>query len=455
MTQPDYFATPLLNKYNVNGPRYTSYPTALEFTSQIACDVLEQASQDSDRDLSLYVHLPFCHSLCYYCGCSKIVTRHQDKADVYLDYLEREANQRRAVANGKTVTQLHLGGGSPSFLTPEQHSRLIQILRDNFAFAEHAVQSIELDPRTINTRYITHLSTLGYTRASFGVQDVDYHVQEAINRIQSTQHIAALVAHARETGFSSINLDLIYGLPHQTCETFATTLAATKAMMPDRISLFSYAHLPDRFAAQRKIKDEWLPPSSLKLALIKQAISNLTDYGYVMIGMDHFALPDDELAKAKAEGQLHRNFQGYTTGATLDVLGLGMTAISAIGAAYGQNPKTLNDYYHVIDSGKPLTQKGCSLNRDDEIRREVIMSLMCNLMLDIKAISQRFGIRLFDYFSDEINALTPFVEDGIVKIDQNHIYVSDNARLIIRVICMTFDAYLKPAQPMMRYSRVI
>ncbi|GGW89636.1 oxygen-independent coproporphyrinogen III oxidase [Alteromonas halophila] len=455
MTQPDYFATSLLRKYNINGPRYTSYPTALEFTGNCPPDLLSQAAQASGRDLSLYVHLPFCHSLCYYCGCSKIITRHQDKADEYLDYLTKEARQQRHIGQHRPVRQLHLGGGSPSFLTSEQHTRLIAILQENFTFSDDAVLSIELDPRNVTKAYIRCLQKLGYTRASFGVQDVNYNVQQAINRVQSTQHIAELTEHARASGFTSINLDLIYGLPHQNCETFATTLAAAKALRPDRISLFSYAHLPERFAAQRKIKDEWLPPAPLKLALMKQAISSLTDAGYVMIGMDHFALPEDDLAIARDKGQLHRNFQGYTTGNELDLLGLGVTAISAVGNAYGQNPKQLKDYYLALDHGKPVISKGVALSKDDELRRAIIMSLMCNLHLDIEELETRFNVDFFRYFQDELQQFDRFVKDGIARIDRHQITISEHARLIIRVICMSFDAYLSHTHKMMRYSRVI
>lgn len=452
----EMFNPALLNKYNVNGPRYTSYPTALEFNDDITPALLDNAASASTHDgLSLYVHIPFCHSLCFYCGCNKIVTRHQDKASRYLTYLEREMQRREAACARYTVHQLHLGGGTPSFLTLAQMADLMHALKKYFRFAEQAEISIEIDPRRVTEDYVTGLAALGFNRLSIGVQDVNYQVQEAINRVQSTSHIKTLVDAAHAAGFTSINLDLIYGLPHQTPDTFATTLAAVKAMSPERISLFSYAHLPARFAAQRKIKDEWLPDAETKTALMKQAMQSLTKAGYVLIGMDHFAKPDDELARAQDAGVLHRNFQGYTTQGDLDLLGLGVSSISAIGPAYGQNPKTLNEYYAAIDGNTALTVKGCQLSDDDMLRRDVIQSLMCNLSLSFADIESRFPVKVNDYFAEEISLLSEFERDGLLEIHADHIRVFEHARLLIRVICMTFDAYLKRSAHIQRYSRVI
>ncbi|MEW9796601.1 oxygen-independent coproporphyrinogen III oxidase [Alteromonas sp. CYL-A6] len=455
MTTTDLFDPLLLNKYNISGPRYTSYPTAPAFSDNIPATLLADAAATSARDLSLYIHIPFCHSLCYYCGCSKIITRHQDKADRYLDYLEIEIQRRAPAFKNKTVREIHLGGGSPSFLTQAQHTRLRDMLFSHFSVARKPQMSVEIDPRRFEKADLSHLFALGYNRLSIGVQDVDYQVQQAINRVQSTAHIAALIDHARLLGFSSINIDLIYGLPHQTPETFRQTLSATKAMTPDRVSLFSYAHLPSRFAAQRKIRDEWLPGPADKLALMKQAIESLTDYGYIMVGMDHFALPDDDLAKARQAGQLHRNFQGYTTGAELDLLGLGVTAISAMGNTYGQNPKDLNTYYRILDEQGQLTEKGICLSQDDLIRRDVIMALMCNLTVDFSDIEGRYGIDFSAYFRDELEQLAPFVKDEVLHFDEQRIVVEEKARLFIRIIAMTFDAYLNQHQHVTRYSRVI
>ena len=452
----DFFDPALLNKYNINGPRYTSYPTALEFNNDVSDATLLTAAQTSPaQDLSLYVHIPFCHSLCYYCGCNKVITRHADKADRYLDYLSKEITVRAAAFEHYTVRRLHLGGGSPSFLSAEQHQRLMALLKDAFNFADDAQCSIEIDPRTVDTDYISALANAGYRRISIGVQDTDYNVQQAINLVQSTSHIASLVEHARLVGFESVNLDLIYGLPHQTEDTFKTTLAAVKAMEPERVSLFSYAHLPERFAAQRKIKDEWLPSAELKLALMKQAMATLSEVGYELIGMDHFAKADDELAIAQRQGELHRNFQGYTTRGDLDLLGLGVSSISAVYNMYGQNPKTLNDYYAALDKPANLTTKGVLLNRDDMLRRQVIMQLMCNLNLAICDIESEWEIDFNAYFADAIAALDPFIDDGLVSVTAQHIKVAPQARLLIRIISMSFDAYLAREVHQRRYSRVI
>lgn len=452
----DFFDPALLNKYNINGPRYTSYPTALEFNADVCEQTLLNAAQTSPTsDLSLYVHIPFCHTLCYYCGCNKVVTRHADKADRYLDYLAKEITQRAGAFAHYNVQQLHLGGGSPSFLSAAQHARLMSMLRVAFNFSDEAECSIEIDPRTVDTDYISDLAAIGYRRISIGVQDTDFNVQQAINRIQSTAHIAALVEHARTVGFESVNLDLIYGLPHQTEQTFQTTLMAVKAMAPERVSLFSYAHLPERFAAQRKIKDEWLPSPELKLALMKQAMSTLSEVGYELIGMDHFAKASDELAIAQRNGELHRNFQGYTTRGDLDLLGLGVSSISAIFNMYGQNPKTLNEYYAALDETRSLTTKGVLLTRDDMLRRQVIMQLMCNLNLAIRDIESEWEIDFTSYFADALRSLEPFIDDGLVSVTAQHIRVAPKARLLIRIISMSFDAYLARQVTQRRYSRVI
>ncbi len=456
MAISELFDPARMQKYNINGPRYTSYPTALEFGEITHSSPVEHAlSQSKARSVSLYLHIPFCHSLCYYCGCNKVVTRHSEKADRYLDYLAKEMAIRSVAFAGRKVEQIHLGGGTPSFLSERQQTRLMTLIKANFDVINNAEIGIEIDPRRVTPQYLKHLANLGFNRLSIGVQDTDYKVQDAINRVQSTSHIAHLVDYARAVNFKSVNLDLIYGLPHQTPDTFATTLAAVKAMQPERISLFSYAHLPTRFAAQRKIKDEWLPKPAEKTALMKQAVESLTRIGYELIGMDHFALPDDELAVAQRNDELHRNFQGYTTRGDLDLLGLGVSSISAIGNAYLQNPKTLNDYYGQLDSQQELAHRGLFLSASDMLRGYVIQQLMCNLALRFDEVEKRFAIDFTHHFAAELEALREFAEDGLLKITADGITVFPSARLFIRIICMTFDAYLKDTAHQHRYSRVI
>ncbi|QOL26178.1 oxygen-independent coproporphyrinogen III oxidase [Thalassotalea sp. LPB0316] len=451
-----FFDKALLAKYNTSGPRYTSYPTALEFDESFdETELIKAIEQSSTDELSLYVHIPFCHSLCYYCGCNKIVTRHQDKADIYLDYLIKEIGHRAPLFKKYHVRQLHLGGGTPSFLTNAQLTRLINVLKQRFDFIEQAELSIEIDPREIEVDKIDELRALGFNRISIGVQDIDSKVQEAINRVQSTEFIGQLIARAKALEFDSVNVDLIYGLPHQNQDTFAKTLAQVKAFDVDRISLFSYAHLPSRFAAQRKLKDEWLPDADAKLNLMRQAIETLTDYGYDFIGMDHFAKPTDELSMAQKLGRLHRNFQGYTTKGECDLLGLGVSSISAIGNSFSQNIKDLTPYYQAIDEREHALEKGIALSKDDLIRGDVIRELMCNLFLDKQAIEAKHNIEFDRYFDQELTSLQTFIDDGLVDNANTTIMVSPRARLLIRNICMSFDAYMKRHLNQQRFSRVI
>ena len=455
MNMPTISAATTIKKYAQHAPRYTSYPTALKFGS-VPDDVLETASIYCGADaLSLYIHIPFCEKLCYYCGCNKIITRHNHKADDYLNYLAKEIDIKKPLYEGKKIVSIHLGGGSPSFLSSEQHARLMHLIKTHFIVSTTAEMSIELDPRNVTADYLSDLYSLGYNRVSFGVQDINLDVQNTINRVQSTAHIANLVFEAKSLGYTSVNLDLIYGLPRQTLETFNTTLVAVKAMSPDRISLFSYAHLPERFAAQRKIPNELLPTSEQKAALHQLAVESLCKTGFVMIGLDHFAKPNDALALAKNDNVLHRNFQGYTTLKECDLLGLGVSAISTIGNAYGQNPKELKSYYSKIDNQESLTEKGVTLTRDDQIRRDVIMSLMCNLYLSKAAIENKYGIIFNDYFYDELSALAPLQDDGLIQLNRDHIRVPSAARIYIRAICARFDAYLNHEQQESRYSNAI
>jgi len=401
------------------------------------------------------VHIPFCHSLCYYCGCNKVITRHRDKADTYLDFLEKEITSRAPLFKNYKVNQLHWGGGTPSFLTKAQMTKLVHLLKQHFDFSDEMEMSIEVDPREIELDMADHLYDLGFNRISIGVQDINRKVQETINRVQSTEFIEQLIYRAKNVGFKSVNVDLIYGLPHQTPETFAKTLDKVKEVDVDRISLFSYAHLPSRFAAQRKLRDEWLPNTDQKFALMRQAIETLCEYGYEFIGMDHFAKPDDELAIAQRNGELHRNFQGYTTRDESDLLGLGVSSISNIGRSFSQNTKDLQEYYREVDNRQNALEKGLTLSEDDVIRGYVIKSLMCNLYLDKTAINKEFDIDFDQYFANDLPSLETFINDGLLINTDKDITVAPKARLFIRNICMTFDAYMKKHVNQQRFSRVI
>lgn len=456
MQVSQFFDPQLLNKYNTSGPRYTSYPTALEFHDEFKHGDFVQAIKNSpNRELSLYVHIPFCHTLCYYCGCNKVITRHRDKADTYLEYLAQEIALQAPLFTDYKVKQLHWGGGTPSFLTHKQITTLVALLKEKFDFADDLEMSIEIDPREIEMDLAEHLFSLGFNRLSLGVQDLDLKVQEAINRVQSTQFIGDFIRHAKAVGFQSINIDLIYGLPHQTLENFAKTLDKAHEWDVDRISLFSYAHMPTRFAAQRKLRDEWLPNTQEKFALMKLAIETLCNYGYDFIGMDHFAKPNDELSIAQGNGTLHRNFQGYTTKGGCDLLGLGVSSISAIGNSFSQNIKELKAYYQAIETQQHAQVKGVSLSTDDIIRGEVIRELMCNLHVDKNQISKKYNINFDDYFADDLPLLDTFIEDGLVVNSNDSIQVHQKARLLIRIICMSFDAYMKKHVNQQRFSRVI
>ena len=456
MQTSQFFDEKLLAKYNVSGPRYTSYPTALEFNTDFDQEAFVSAIDASQNDeLSLYVHIPFCHSLCYYCGCNKVVTRHRDKADIYLDYLEKEIVAQSKLFRHYKVKQIHWGGGTPTFLTESQISRLVSVLKSHFNVDEHIEMSIEVDPREIELSLVQHLFNEGFNRISISVQDIDEKVQHAINRVQSTEFISQFIAEAKAVGFKSVNIDLIYGLPHQTTETFAKTLAKVKEIDPDRISLFSYAHLPSRFAAQRKLKDDWLPSVSEKFKLMKQAITTLCSMGYDFIGMDHFAKPNDELSIAQKAGKLHRNFQGYTTKGNCDLLGLGVSSISAIGESFSQNSKELKTYYQAVDAKSNALEKGLMLTQDDCIRSAVIKALMCNLYLDKSNISRTFNIDFDQYFADELPQLAPFIQDGLLTNNEKEITIDQRGRLLVRNICMSFDAYMKDKIKQQRFSRVI
>ena len=446
----------LIKKYNVSGPRYTSYPTALSLEGGYQQGDLHTAvKQSKNQALSLYIHIPFCHQLCYYCGCNKIVTRHQSKADVYLDHLEKEVQAQSAVFAHYRVEQLHLGGGTPTFLTAEQMTRLINIVEAHFNFTEDAQRGIEIDPRSITDDMLVNLKNLGFNRVSFGIQDFNDEVQAAVNRPQCVEEVLALVKQARELGFKSVNTDMIYGLPHQTPDSFKESIEQLIALSPDRVSVFNYAHLPDRFAAQRKLKEADMPSPQQKLEIFKNTLQQMTEAGYQFIGMDHFAKKDDELAVAQRNGELHRNFQGYTTHGNCDLLGLGVSSISQIGNAILQNQKELKAYYSDINEVGCATHKGMCLNNDDELRADVIKQLICHFELDIKAIETKYNIDFNDYFSEALEALKPLAEDELVTLSAQRIEVTSKGNLFIRIICMCFDAYLQQQIKNTRFSRVI
>ncbi len=446
----------VLDKYNYSGPRYTSYPTALEFHEAFTISEFDMACrQYPERPLSLYIHIPFCHKFCYYCGCNKVVTRHSDKADIYLDAIEHEIRQRAYLLKERKVTQLHFGGGTPTFLSKQQISRLMAILRSEFCFEPDAEISIEVDPREIGLDTLEHLSFEGFNRLSIGVQDFNKAVQKAVNREQDEAFIFAMVKKAKELGYRSTNLDLIYGLPLQTEESFAATLTQVLKMKPGRLSVFNYAHMPNLFAAQRKIKQEQLPQPETKMAILQNTIATLTNAGYQFIGMDHFALPDDELAIAQREGVLHRNFQGYTTQGDSDLLGFGVSAISMIGDCYSQNQKDLKQYYAQVEEMRHALWKGISLDKDDLIRREVIKALICNFQMNKRQLESKFDLVFDHYFAEDLKLLQTFIDDQLVEVSEDDIRVTARGRLLIRNICMCFDKYLRDKARQQQFSRVI
>lgn len=444
----------LIQKYNINGPRYTSYPTALALQDNFAHSGVLQAIAQSASLLSLYLHIPFCHKLCYYCGCNKVITRHQHKADTYLDALEQEMAMYQPLLGDRKIHQIHLGGGTPTFLTEVQLSRLMAMLHKYFSVTDNAEISIEIDPRSCSDEKLRHLRQLGFNRVSYGVQDFDQQVQITINRVQDSELISRLVNLSKALGFSSINLDLVYGLPYQHPESFTHTLDEVIKLDPDRVSLFSYAHLPARFASQRKIPDSSLPSASVKLQLLEMAIKHFSEAGYQFIGMDHFARPTDSLAVAQQQGKLQRNFQGYTTAGQDALIGLGVSSISQVNGVLWQNSKDLPEYYQAIEQQQLPVERGIGLNTDDKLRAALISQLICHFELDIVAFSKQWQLTHFwQYFSDALDKLKPFMEDGLVEAYAEKIIVTPAGRLWVRSICACFDAYLQQGQQ--RYSKVV
>ncbi|WP_276831301.1 oxygen-independent coproporphyrinogen III oxidase [Frischella perrara] len=446
----------LIQKYNYSGPRYTSYPTALEFNEQFnEQDFLTSVTLYPEKPLSIYVHIPFCHKLCYFCGCNKMVTRQHHKVTKYLEALKQEIINRAPLFKNKIVTQMHWGGGTPTYLNDEEIGWLIDVLKDNFQFANNIEQSIEIDPREITPKTIDHLALVGFNRLSMGIQDFNQEIQTLINREQDENLIANLIKQARKRDFASISLDLIYGLPKQTVESFTDTLNKVIGLSPDRLSVFNYAHLPTRFAAQRKIKDEDLPAAIEKLKILQNSIEQLTQAGYTFIGMDHFAKPTDELAIAQQQGILHRNFQGYTTHGDADLLGLGVSAISMLGDSYAQNQKDLQIYQSEVQKKGNALWKGFTLNQDDKIRRDVIKQLICHFNLNKATIENRYQIKFDDYFAEDLQLLAPLVKDGLVENKADSLIVSAKGQMLIRNICMCFDIYMRKVARQQQFSRVI
>ncbi|GGH96114.1 oxygen-independent coproporphyrinogen III oxidase [Pseudomonas fluvialis] len=455
------FNRALVEKYDRPGPRYTSYPTAPQFHQAFAEDDYKRAAALSNqapaKPLSIYIHIPFCKSLCYYCACNKIITQKTHRAVEYLDYLKREiALQAALFDRSRKLTQLHLGGGTPTYLTSEQLSELMSCLREHFNLDESDNHefSIEVDPRTIDTARIAELRSQGFNRLSFGVQDFDEKVQAAVNRLQSEQQVYDLVAAARAAKFKSVSVDLIYGLPLQTVASFDTTLSKIIALRPDRIAAYSYAHLPELVRAQRLIRREDMPPPERKLELLELTIARLTAAGYVYIGMDHFALPDDELVIAREKGTLQRNFQGYSTHAQCDLIGLGVSSIGMVADSYSQSVKELSQYYARIDQGLLPVHRGYRLNDDDRLRREVIVDLMCHGRIDFAKIEANHAIVFREYFAEALEKLAEPVADGLVQITDTAVILLPQGQLMMRNVAMAFDAYLGGEQKG-RFSRTV
>jgi oxygen-independent coproporphyrinogen-3 oxidase len=454
------FDAELIRKYDKAGPRYTSYPTAVQFHEgfdEAQYRTLATASNAAGKSLSLYFHIPFCDTVCFYCACNKIVTRNRQRAAPYLERLHREiALQGALFDHNRPVTQLHWGGGTPTFISADELRQLMQVIRAHFRLLDDdsGEYSIEIDPREANADTIALLRELGFNRLSIGVQDFDPLVQQAVNRIQSKQVTLEAMATARREGFKSISVDLIYGLPHQSVARFARTLDSIIASDPDRISLFNYAHLPALFKTQRQIDETALPTAVVKLDILKSAIERLTAAGYVYIGMDHFAKPMDELARAQQEGTLYRNFQGYSTHADCDLVAMGVTSISKVGDSYSQNLKTLDAYYNRLDNGHLPVFRGVLLNADDCLRRTAITQLICHFALEFAALEKQYGIVFADYFAAELQELGDMQADGLLELSASGIQVRPAGRLLIRNICMVFDAYLRQ-QSSQRFSKVI
>ena len=455
--------TSVLRRMDAPGPRYTSYPTADRFEAFDADELSHALARRRQLDesgaatpLSVYIHIPFCESVCYYCACNKVITKHHERAAPYLDALGQEIDLvTEAIGPQRSVAQLHLGGGSPTFLTDPELGTLMLRLRQSFYLTPDAEISIEVDPRTVTAARLAHLRTLGFNRISFGIQDFDPGVQEAVHRVQSFESVRDLVFQARALGFASINADLIYGLPRQTPESFARTIAQVAELRPDRIALYAYAHLPERFKPQRRIELAALPAPVARVAMLAAAMSGFQAQGYDYIGMDHFALPDDPLAIARREGRMQRNFQGYSTHADCDLVGLGVSSIGWIGGSYYQNDKTLPEYYAALEAGRLPVARGLTMDSDDVVRREIIMALMCHGRVEFSEIERRHGLRMREAFGDELARLAPLRDDGLVTLEDDAIVVTGTGWYLVRAVALVFDRYLRDSAARDRFSRIV
>lgn len=466
MDQRLIFDLDLIKRYDKSGPRYTSYPTAVQFDASFSLDdyraVCERTNQQSRQSssptpLSLYFHIPFCDTVCFYCGCNKVATKNRDLAQPYLDRIYKELElQSKLFDDNRTVDQLHWGGGTPTFISHAQMRELMAQTRRYFHLHDDdsGEYSIEIDPREASAETIALLREIGFNRMSMGVQDIDPRVQKAVNRIQSIEQTMAVLNAARAEGFRSVSVDLIYGLPLQTVDSFMMSVDKIIEADPDRLSVFNYAHLPEMFKPQRRINEADLPSPAQKLEILERTAERLAEAGYVYIGMDHFAKPDDELAIAQREGTLYRNFQGYSTHADCDLIGIGITSIGMVGNTYAQNLKTLEEYYERLDQGLLPVYRGCTLDADDLLRRDVITDLICNFHLDIPRVVKNHGIDFTDYFAQELTELQQMQTDGLITMDDKQITVQPAGRLLIRNVCMVFDKYLRQAKSQ-RFSKVI
>ncbi|MBI2312269.1 MAG: oxygen-independent coproporphyrinogen III oxidase [Betaproteobacteria bacterium] len=455
------FDPELIRRYDRSGPRYTSYPTADRFVEAFNAEAYRDWAVKRNiggfkRPLSIYVHIPFCNVVCFYCACNKIVTKDKSKAEKYLQYLYREIGMQAPLfADDPRVEQLHWGGGTPTFLSDDQMRELMGVIRSQFKLVKDGEYSIEVDPRKVSEQTVATLAEIGLNRMSMGVQDFDEEVQKAVNRIQSEEETVSVIKAARKHGFKSVSIDLIYGLPKQTLMGFNRTMERVINADPDRISIYNYAHLPHLFKPQRRISADDLPVPEVKLDILKLAIRRLTEAGYVYIGMDHFAKPDDELAVAQRQGRLHRNFQGYSTHADCDLVAFGVSAIGKIGPTYSQNFRTLDDYYDRLDRGVLPIMRGLELTADDLVRRCVIQSLTCHFQVSFEAVEISYLIDFQRYFAAELAELKEFADAGLVTLDERWLTVTPKGRLLIRNICMVFDKYLRADAERRRYSKVI
>ncbi len=444
--------TGLLKKYDRPGPRYTSYPTAPLFNESFGVDdyrgaIIETNQLDSRSDISLYFHFPFCDTLCYFCGCTMMVTRDKNRIEEYLRYVKKEIDLiAPLIASGRRVTQLHWGGGTPTHLSPEQLLDIAEYIKASFRFDADVEMSVEIDPRELTQKHLGVLRHVGFNRLSMGIQDFDPNVQQAVNRVQSEELIASVYKWATALEFESINFDLIYGLPFQTVASFKKTVQEVLKYKPERIAVFNYAHVPWMKSHQRLIHPENLPTPDQKLQILKMTIEELTAHGYVYVGMDHFAKPQDELTRAQQEKSLYRNFQGYSTRSGADLYGLGMSSISHFDGMYAQNHKTLPEYYAALDAGTLATHVGYRMSEDDLIRKHVIMRLMCDLELRKESVERQFGLDFDEYFSEELAALQVFADDDLIDIEPDIIRIKQAGRLLLRNIAMCFDAYLDTMQ---------